>query len=206
MAPVIPWGPNSGLSYVSDPGDVRVTRVIALRTLLTGTEEPRFVYQCVPGDTLTIRGLLHAMRQNSGCNGPRRFRTDSTDFRMGVWAHELFGANGGKGHQGEFRAAGKSLPTCGDAPALFERIVQEGAINTLAVAGIVLDEARKALRAATDHDRVFGNFSDTPTYEVETQGVITATSATPAFEVDDVAKDPEAGNEPHADYKCSRLF
>ena len=203
--PVVPSGPNRGLGYVADPGDVRVTRVIALRTLLTGNEDPRFLYTCVPGDTMTIRGLLHAMRQNSGCNGPRKFRTDSTDWRMGVWGHELFGANGGKGHQGEFHVAGKSVPTCGNAPAILERVIAPGAIEALAIAGDVLNEARKSLRAAADHDRVLGNFSVAPTYEVESQ-VITVTNTTPSFTVDDTQKPPQPGNEPDPNFKCTRNF
>jgi hypothetical protein len=201
----VPSGPNQGLGYVSSTGDIRVTRVIALRTLLTGDEDPRFLYSCVAGQTLTIRQLLQAMRQNSGCNGPRRFRNDSTTFRLGVWGHELFGANGGKGHQGEFHHAGKSVPTCGNAPAILERVVASGAIEASAIVSIVLAEARKSVDAAADHDRVFANYSSAPTYEVENT-VVMVTGSTPHYTITDTQGAVQPGNEPNPDYKCSRNF
>lgn len=203
---LVPSGPNRGLAYISDPGNLRATRTVALRTWLTGREAPKFQYECADS-LLTNRGLLQAMRGNRSCGGNYKHRHDSTAFRNGVVAHETYGSGGAKGHQGQIELAAASLPTCGRVPTIIERVVAEGEFLTGQRALDVINEGRQSLFAASDHYFVYGNFSNAPSYQVvESVTVVDYSYADVRLDDMQQAAQPDTSYLPDERYKCSRNY
>ena len=195
-------GPNAGYWYVRAP-NVRSTRGVRMRTWLTGREAPKFRYPTVP-TLLTNRGLLAIRRTHLNPHAPR-LHADSTIFPEGVEAHESYGLNGAKGHQGQIELAAKSLPTCGRVPTILERVVAADSGQVDAAVGLVLDEGRKSLYAAAWHDHVHGNYANGPFYEV----VATVTNAAGLswkVALGDAPQPPHPALAPIPLYKCTRVY
>ncbi len=161
----IPAGPNAGLWYNTAPG-VESRRRIFMNVWLTGRENPAWIiYSCPTTDTLTHRQFMALRRNNTNCKGPYTHRNDSTELRDGVFAHEAYGQNGGKGHQGQIELAAQSLPTCGKVPSILERAVGDSSSLAFYNAAVVTEGA-KSLAAASWHDHVYGNYSNAPFYQL----------------------------------------
>ena len=200
----VPFGPNQGYGYFSAPG-VRTTRGIGIRTWVAGREQPKFDYFRVPGTLLTNRGLLNAMRKNANGN-QSKFGPDSAALFLGVRAHESYGQSGAKGHQQQIELAATSLPTCGRIPTILERVVGPDTSWVHFTAGFdVVNEGAKSLWAAADHDRVYGNFSKAPYYEVVSQ-VTVVDHTTPSKTTDDLQKQADPGTAPDSQWNCSRVY
>lgn len=196
-------GPNEGLWYVAGPGSVRSERTLWIRSWLTGGEYPKFSYDRRPGELLTNRALLEAMRANA--NGNKVKHADSTAYYLGLVAHEGYGQNGASGHQQQIEIAAQSLSSCGRVPQILERVVASSLAIAEERSEIVLTEGRASLYAASGHDRVYGNFTSAPYYEVvPVQTVVDHTYAHETEEYGDQQQQPS--NPPHPSYRCSRDY
>jgi hypothetical protein len=157
-------GPNTGLSYVLDIGDVRSTRVREIYSWLNGTESPpRFRYHRVPNMVLSNLEALKVMTTRPGMNAPLKF-PNATEFQDGVLAHEGLGRNGAPGHQTQIEFG--ATFSCGRAPYILERVV--GSRRDFAEAQVrdVVNEAWKSIAHGSSHEIVHGNYSNAPYYEV----------------------------------------
>lgn len=198
-------GPNSGLWYVAGPGSVRSERTLWVRSWLTGGEYPKFSYHRRPGETLTNRALLEAMRANS--NGQKAKHPDSAAYYLGLVAHEGYGnQNGGTGHQQQMEIAAKSLDTCGRVPQILERVVASSLAIAQERSEIVLIEGRASLYAAAGHDRVYGNFTTAPYYQVVSVQTVVDHTYEHMTETRGDEKASESSSPPHPSYRCSRDF
>ena len=201
----VPSGPNEGLGYVRSTRQLRVTRMAALRTLLTGKENAYFSYSRAPGGALTNRGLLEAIHVDE-TSSTRRFSADSSAFRDGVMAHEYRGAIGGRGHQGQFELAAAMPASCGRVPAILERVVAFGTADAGEMALTVIREGKKTLLAAAGHNHVHSNYQGAPTFETisDTTAVASNYQSFTASDHGPLAADTVYNPDPR--YHCTRSF
>jgi hypothetical protein len=199
---MVATGPNAGYWYVTNP-NVQSTRGVRMRTWISGGEKPKFRYPTHPG-LLTNRALLQARRTQPYPGAPR-MHNDSTELFLGVLAHESYGRNGKKGHQGQIERAAKLPASCGRVPNLLEQVVAGDLSQAEFATVIVLEEGRKSLYAAAGHNHVHGNYSNAPFYEV----VATATQAVNLpwmVAVGDRSQPADSDVAPEPAYHCSRAY
>ena len=105
-------GPNHGYYYVSHQ-DSRMNRQYRINERLTfGSKSLDLPWILSNGDTLWVNHWTYL--DSAGW--------DPGDLRDGTLAHETYGQNGAKGHQGQIEKA-LTTSACGDGPALVDRIV-----------------------------------------------------------------------------------
>lgn len=202
MQASVPSGPNRGLWYVVDPG-VQSTRGARLRTWISGRESPKLNYTLSSG-LLTNRGLLQARRKT--LKSKLAMHPDSAVFVNGIWAHETYGQNGRKGHQGQIELAAKSLPTCGRVPQILEGVVAADSTTARFIAGVfVLEEGKKSLYAAAWHDHVYGNYSNAPYYEVVSK-VTVADNLSWLTAIGDAQGTANPSLAPDPQWNCGRVY
>jgi hypothetical protein len=170
---------------------------------LTGRESPRIIYSCPTTDTLSHRGFMALRRNNTNCKGPYTHKNDSTDLLDGAFAHETYGQNGAKGHQGQIELAAKSLPTCGKVPVILERWVSADSAQFAFLNLQIVLEGRKSLAAATWHEHVYGNYANAPYYEL-VSGLTNASAMSLMVAYGDTMMAPQPTFAPG--YACTRVY
>jgi hypothetical protein len=132
-------------------------------------------------------------------------RNDSTELLAGVWAHETYGRNGARGHQGGIELAAASLPTCGRVPTILERLVASDSSMLLFRRATVLAEGKKSLFAAAWHNFVYGNYIDAPFYHV-LDSLTVADTLTAENAVGDMQGTADPQTAPDPQYNCTRVY
>ena len=140
-------GPNRGYAYVESHG-YTVARFRRINERLTSSG-PAEVPDSVQGDVVNHWTYL------------TRRGHDPNKALEGTTAHEGYGQNGAKGHQGQIEAA-LTTSACGDAAGLVERIVSPSEAGAHDLIDDVEDAALKALTLATSHYYVHNNHSGSP--------------------------------------------
>lgn len=196
----VPLGPNRGYWFV-DSAQVELLRRIRIRTWVTGRTQALFSYSPVPG-LLTNRGILNAKRKS----GNKRQYPDSLELLAGLWGHEGFGRGSGKGHQGRFQVAAASLPTCGKAPTILERVVGPDSAETRRMTNEVIEEGWKSLGAASGHFYVHSNYANAPYYEVVSQVTSADNLLAKYWPRDTAYTQVSSAMAPDPRWNCSRTY
>ena len=140
-------GPNKGYGYVASQSYF-IDRQWRINERLTSSGPAEVPYVKPNGDTVIVNHWTYLV--NKGRN-PQPART-------GVQAHESYGQNGAKGHQGQIEKA-LNTSTCKDAGGLLERVVADNPSDASRIMDDIRVKGNEAFAYSTWHNYVHSNFT-----------------------------------------------